>query len=155
MEEAEAKKILEWLCNRFKKSYVDYYAHQPDKYEISISFSKRLWHIDAKNSIVLDFNYRWIDSLDEQGSIDHFDFASSEYNLCAGTIGHSGSMWNFVFDMITTYTHDVNTDAKLLDLLFSFNTGIYVMGWSTENIYFIYPNESLEEIKVKMDLEDV
>lgn len=154
MEEAEAKKILDWLCNRFKKSYVDYYAHQPDRCNFLISFSKRPLYIDAKNNIVLNFNYKWIDPLDEQISIDQFDFVNSEYSLCAGPIEHRG-IWDFLFDIISLHAYGLNTNANILNILFSYNTGIYVMGWSTENIYFIYPNESLEEIKVKMDLEDV
>ena len=57
-------------------------------------------------------------------------------------------------DILKSYI-ELKTDSEFIDFVFKFNKeGVYVKDWQEDGACFIYPGESIEEIKVKMDLED-
>ena len=148
MTEVEAKKIVEWLCDRFKKKIVDFYERN-DRANILMKFSERKWRVNYRDSTLsLDFEFAW----DWPAAVnhDHFKWSSSTNKLCCITCEQQRG-----YDYILKVSSMPHTDAEFLDFLFGLNASVYVDGWFEDGVYFIYPGESIEEIKVKMDLEEI
>ena len=149
MDEVEAKKIVDWLCNRFKKKIVNFYHRGEDKHDILIRFSNRRWCIDRVNNFLsLEFKFVWCDPL-SSGQIGEWFPAVADL--------HIADEPNIFYD--DDYTLIANsrlqTDAEFLDFVFGLGYAIYVKDWHEDDTYFIYPGESLEEVMVKADLEEI
>jgi len=139
MTEVEAKKILDWLCSRWTKSIASLYSRNSKKFDMLIAFSERKWHMNKDSTLSLDFEFAWCNPIMSNNNSLHV----------------TPELTEFYYDNMLRADFKLKTDAEFLCFLFKHNSGVFVKDWNDGGIYFIYPNESLEEIKVKMDLEDV
>ena len=144
MTEDEARKILDWLCNRFKKKIIDFYEHGNVRFRILLKFSERKWYVNHKyNTLSLDFEYAWTDASDTWRHTNNILYIAHEHPDV-----HDDTLEIDV-------DHAPHTDAEFLDILFKLNAVVYVKDWFEGGTCFINKGESLEELKIKMDLEDV
>ena len=146
MLEDEAKKIVDWLCIRWKNKIIDFYKNRNAQLKLVMKFSDRKWRVNNEDSTLsLDFAYAWLFMVDESQWHNTFSklYATPEFKY----FDYNGMLKSYV---------ELKTDSEFLDFVFKFNKeGVYVKDWQEDGACFIYPGESLEEIKVKMDLEDV
>ena len=144
MTEAEAKKIIDWLCKRWEKKVIGFYKNQNDRFKLIVKFLNRKWRMNNEDSTLsLNFEYAWL-TPDESRWFNTFSklYAAPELK---------GFDYN---DILKSYI-ELKTDSEFIDFVFKFNKeGVYVKDWQEDGACFIYPGESIEEIKVKMDLED-
>lgn len=158
MDEATAHKILLWLCNRWKKRLERYYAKvivnsKPDG--IMINFlDNDFWLMRFDGTINLKFEYCWEQDYDYSLS-PRMHRSISRLMLYEEEYGHAHPV---TVPLLST----LKTDADLLEYLFNMkndfyvaNSRIYVEDWAEEDVCFIDKDESLEEIIVKADLEEI
>ena len=145
MTEDEAKKIIDWLCMRWEKKVIGFYKNQNDRFKLAVKFLNRKWRMnDEDNTLSLNFEYAWLTPDESQW----FNTRSRIYAI--------PELKGFDYNDMLKSDVELKTDSEFLDFVFKFGKeGVYVKDWQEDGACFIYPGESIEEIKVKMDLEEI
>jgi len=151
MTEDEADKILDFLCRRWSQRVIDAYRDLMDLH-CMIDFSRKRWFLDSGN-ICLDFKYTWAQRRKKN---ERVWIQPQNIRLCAKCDMYNGLWRPCIIWIPFEEENRMKSNYDILDFLFSFknNPDIFVERFF-ENAYFIDAGESLEEVMVKADLEDV
>ena len=142
MTENEAKKILEWLRIRWAKKLQHFYKTEKAT-DIVVKMPDKSWFVRYDNALELEFEVVYFGAYNGK----QFENALHYNSRLICEIGQTQ------LEILKVKSKSKSQFADFLEYAFNKND-IWVEGWEVHGVNFIDAGESLEEIKVKMDLED-
>ena len=140
MTETEAKKILDWLCVRWAKKIQHFYKTQKSM-DMAVKMSD-------ERCLVSDYNV--FELVFEVVFFDDYERVESKFNFNSRLVYGDDQV-----EILKAKSGSKSQFADVLESVFFLNKhNVWVEGWDRYGINFIDAGESLEEILVKMDLED-